>query len=265
MIIYRILNIKNNKSYIGQSVHSFNIRYKGGKWWKYTHNEILKNAVNKYGIDSFTIEILKDDIENIEDLNKFESYYADMYNTYRPNGYNINGCGNNRFVDDVLKKQLSKARLGTDYQPKNKISSQYKGVYWKESKKSWLCRFHNNLLRKDKYASSEIEAAEIYDKVSLFLFGENCYINFEEKRYEYLKMDLKDFYENCFLQQKKKRNENYFKDHTELLEEIKPLIWSMSIPKIASLLSTTPKKVSYCIKKYNLETPPKNYWQKIKK
>lgn len=33
MIIYRILNKINNKSYIGQSVLTFNKRYRGGEWW----------------------------------------------------------------------------------------------------------------------------------------------------------------------------------------------------------------------------------------
>ena len=47
MIIYRIFNKINGKSYIGQSVNSFDKRYKGNKWWKYTHNEILKNSIMK--------------------------------------------------------------------------------------------------------------------------------------------------------------------------------------------------------------------------
>lgn len=55
MIIYRILNIKNGKSYIGQSVNSFKKRYRGGKWWIHTHNDILKNALNKYGLENFQI------------------------------------------------------------------------------------------------------------------------------------------------------------------------------------------------------------------
>jgi len=38
-----------------------------------------------------------------------------------------------------------------------------------------------------------IEAAEMYDKVALYLIGKHCFINFEEKREEYLKSDLEDF------------------------------------------------------------------------
>jgi hypothetical protein len=57
MIIYRIFNKINGKSYIGQSLNSFDKRYKG-KWWKYTHNEILKNSIMKNGKEQFDFEII---------------------------------------------------------------------------------------------------------------------------------------------------------------------------------------------------------------
>jgi len=261
MIIYRIFNKLNGKSYIGQSVVSFNKRYKGGDWLKYTHNPILKNSVNKYGIDNFDFEIIEDNVKDIDELNKLEIKYAQKYNTYRPNGYNIRGCGDNKFVDDELKKHLSTFRIGTSYKPDNKKSSKYKGVYWKESKKSWMCRFDNNLISKIKFTNSEIEAAEMYDKVALYLIGKHCFINFGEKREEYLKSDLEDFYKNVFLKTKEKRKDGYFKDDSELLELIKPLIWKMSVPKIAKELNLTPRMIDWCIKKNNLDRPGKNYWQ----
>jgi len=170
---------------------SFNKRYRGD-WLKYTHNPILKNSVNKYGVDNFDFEIIEDNVKDIDELNKLEIKYAEKYNTYRPNGYNIRGCGDNKFVDDELKKHLSTFRIGTSYKPNNKMSSKYKGVYWKESKKSWMCRFDNNLISKIKFTNSEIEAAETYDKVALYLIGIHCFINFGETR------------EMFFLKQKKK-------------------------------------------------------------
>jgi len=258
MIIYRIYNKINNKSYIGQSVKKFNQRYRGGKWWISTHNEILKNSILKYGLENFEIEILEDNIDNIDNLNLLESFYADKFNSYRPYGYNIRGCGDNKFVDDNLKKHLSTFRLGKDYSPKNKKSSIYKGVYWRESKKSWVCRFDNNIISKTKYANSEIEAAETFDKVALHLLGDNCYINFEEKRSEYLKSDLLSFYNN-FISNKTKRKDGYFKDDSNLLEIIKPLIWEMSIPKISEKINISKRKIQWCIKKHNLESPNKNY------
>lgn len=251
MIIYRILNTINQKSYIGQSINKFNVRYKGGQWWKYTHNIILKNSINKYGLGNFIFEILEDNVSSMEDLNKLEIFYSNKYNSYRPHGYNIRGCGNNRFVDDELKKHLSSFRLGKDYKPKNKMSK-YKGVYWRESKRSWMCRFHNSIIHKDKYVDSEIDAATMYDKVSLYLIGEDCYLNFEERREEYLESDLEYFYNEFFIRDKTKRNDGYFKDDSELISKIKPLLGKMSINKIAIEIGSTARKVGWCIKKNNL-------------
>lgn len=264
MIIYRILNEKNGKCYIGQSVNSFDKRYKGGKWWLYTHNEILKNSYLKNGSDSFIVEILKENIDSLEELNHLEEYYANMYNAYRPNGYNIRGCGDNKFVSDDLKKHLSTFRLGKDYKPSNKKHSIYKGVSWKDSKKSWVCRIQNSFIKKDKYTSSEIEAAEMYDKVSLYLFGQNSYINFESKREEYIDSNLESFYNTIFMTEKKKRVDGYLKDLSSLLENIKPLLWEKTIPEISKILDVSVRKIQYCLEKHNIERPGKNYWQKNK-
>jgi group I intron endonuclease len=261
MIIYRIFNKIDEKSYIGQSINNFNKRYKGGDWSKYNHNPILKNAVSKYGLENFEFEILEDNISDIDELNKLEIKYANDYNSYRPNGYNIRGCGENKFVDDSLKEHLSTFRIGTNYKPNNKKSSVYKGVYWREGKKSWMCRFDNNLIKKVKYTSSEIEAAEMYDKVCLYLMGRESFINFEENREDYLNSDLEYFYNNFFLKTKKKKKEGYIKDDTDLINKISPLIWKMSIPKMAKELGVTVRKINYCIKKNKLKSPGKNYWQ----
>ena len=252
MIIYRIFNKINGKSYIGQSINKFNTRYKGNKWWKLTHNEILKNSILKHGCDNFDFEILENDIKTIEDLNQLEHEYALKFNSYRPYGYNIRGCGNNKFMDDELKNHLSTFRAGTDYIPKNKISSQYKGVKWCEARKTWKCLFNNRILKKSKNMDSEIEAAETYDKISIFLYGNDAFLNFNNKREEYLNSDLKLFYDS-FMCIKQKNKDNYYKDDTELLNKIKPLINKLSINKIAIKLNTTPRKISWCIKKHNLK------------
>jgi hypothetical protein len=233
-------------------VNSFNNRYKGGKWWLYTHNDLLKKSYLKNGLDNFKVEILKENVESIEELNMLETYYANMYNTYTPNGYNIRGCGDNKFLNDELKKHLSTFRLGKEYKPNNKKHSIYKGVSWKESKKSWVCRIQNSFIKKDKYTSSEIEAAEMYDKVSLYLFGKNSYINFESKRNEYLNSDLNLFYKEIFITHKKKRVDGHLKDLSTLLEDIKLLLWKIPIPDISEKLGVSIRKIQYCLEKYNI-------------
>ncbi|MEK6883885.1 MAG: GIY-YIG nuclease family protein, partial [Nanoarchaeota archaeon] len=116
MIIYKIQNKINKKCYIGQTVHdSFHRRYSGGKWWDNTDNPLLINAHKKYGQENFEIEILKDNVLNIEQLNKLEEFYAEKFNAYAPTGYNLRKCGDNRRLlphqIEIIKKCKSKTFL----------------------------------------------------------------------------------------------------------------------------------------------------------
>lgn len=108
MIIYKITNIIRNKCYIGQTVGTFKTRYRGGKWWKYTDNILLQNAYAKYGPTAFEVEILEKDIPSIDELNRLEIFYAEKFNAYNPHGYNLRGCGDNRFM---LPEQIEEMRL----------------------------------------------------------------------------------------------------------------------------------------------------------
>lgn len=77
--IYEILNIKNNKKYIGSSF-DINIRWiihrsllKGG----IHDNNHLQRSYNKYGIDNFVYNIIEECLE--EDLFNREQYWMDQY------------------------------------------------------------------------------------------------------------------------------------------------------------------------------------------
>lgn len=89
--IYRIFNVKTNKSYVGSTWKSFRSRWKQHLNKLNTnkhHSHEMQNAFNKYGSDSFVCEIL----EIIEDENillKKETYYINKYDSYK-NGYNEN-------------------------------------------------------------------------------------------------------------------------------------------------------------------------------
>ena len=89
VLIYRILNKVNGKSYIGQTVNSFDRRYDGGKWWVYTGNISLQRASVKYGVENFEVIILEDEIKTEEVLNEREIFWINYYNTIKPNGYNF--------------------------------------------------------------------------------------------------------------------------------------------------------------------------------
>lgn len=89
MIIYRIWNKTNNKSYIGSSETSFKERYRHGKWWKWTHSLHLKSAVNKYGLENFDKDILWEGDCSKEELIEKEKEYILLHNSMIPNGYNL--------------------------------------------------------------------------------------------------------------------------------------------------------------------------------
>ena len=107
--IYKITNLINNKSYIGQtkdiqkrfSQHKINYGSCGGQGLKST--SLINQAIQKYGIENFNFEILEQDIENYNDREKFWIKY---YNSKTPNGYNICSFHNKKEIEEI--KELLK-------------------------------------------------------------------------------------------------------------------------------------------------------------
>ena len=77
--IYKIINIINNKIYIGSSVNLFKRKNSHfGKLNKGNHPNIhLQNSFNKYTKNNFVFEIVEE-LNNVEDLLKREQYYIDL-------------------------------------------------------------------------------------------------------------------------------------------------------------------------------------------
>lgn len=112
--IYKILNKSNKKVYIGQSCNDFNRRYPGGAWWKNTHNEHLKRAVNKYGVENFELIKHLDIAFSQTELDVKEQVYIRLYNsTHRDFGYNKRDGGNGKLSESSSRK-ISIKMLGYD-------------------------------------------------------------------------------------------------------------------------------------------------------
>lgn len=131
--IYAIINLKNNKFYVG-STTNFYVRRKGhfndlkGNKHKNTYLQNAFNLASKYFI-MVEIEVISD----LEILREREQYWLDEFKSYdRTIGYNIN-----KFVDsltgykhtDETKEKLRKAHLGRKLpeQQKLNISNSGKG------------------------------------------------------------------------------------------------------------------------------------------
>ena len=91
--IYKITNKVNGKCYIGQSRNiqrRFNAHknsFNKNKIWSY-----LYNAMNSYGIENFSFEVIKEC--DIEDLNKWEKYFIKKFKSNKSKyGYNMTDGG----------------------------------------------------------------------------------------------------------------------------------------------------------------------------
>lgn len=87
--IYKIINIENNKIYIGKTEHINpnkrfleHIREAKRKQYK---NRPLYSAINKYGEENFLFEI----IEETNNPTEREQYWIKYYNSFGENGYNV--------------------------------------------------------------------------------------------------------------------------------------------------------------------------------
>lgn len=107
-IIYRIMNLINNKVYIGQTIKTFNGRYCGTKDMIAAERVLyslerssensgksnhLLNSLRKYGAENFKVDILKRGLTR-EELNYWEEFYIALYNcTDQRYGYNYKKVG----------------------------------------------------------------------------------------------------------------------------------------------------------------------------
>jgi group I intron endonuclease len=91
MIIYKVTNLINGKVYIGQTVQDLKERWKGHQSG-YSGCVALKFAIQKYGIENFTIEQV-DHAYSLEELNKKEGNWIVQMNSLSPNGYNLKSGG----------------------------------------------------------------------------------------------------------------------------------------------------------------------------
>lgn len=120
--IYLVKNNINNKLYFGQTIRKFDERYRGGNIGKYTHNEHLKNAIAKYGIENFTLVKEFDHASSQEELDKLEDMYIKLYNTSQSRfGYNKRMGGANGSLSKETRNKLSVSHIGKHIGVKNSM------------------------------------------------------------------------------------------------------------------------------------------------
>ena len=82
--IYLVTNTLNGKQYIGQTItpHS-----------RHGHGHAIKDAYKKYGFAMFTYQSLTDGDLTDKQLDCFEKFWIEVFDSVAPNGYNLERGG----------------------------------------------------------------------------------------------------------------------------------------------------------------------------
>ncbi len=108
--IYLIINLINNKKYVGQTTKT--IKQRWDRHIKSNTNFPIHNAIRKYGKDNFVISEI-DSSDNLDKANWKEVYWGLFYNSIFPNGYNLRlGDRKTIYVSDAIKEKISKSNTG---------------------------------------------------------------------------------------------------------------------------------------------------------
>lgn len=137
-VIYLIRNEINGKVYIGQTVRSFDERYRNDIT-KNTHNEHLRRSIEKYGIENFYVDKEFDVAFSQEELDRLEDLYIKTYNaTDKRYGYNKKFGGSYGKHTEEIKKKISLANKGKQRseETRKKLSLVNKGKKLSEETKS---------------------------------------------------------------------------------------------------------------------------------
>jgi len=122
MIVYLVTNKVNGKQYVGQTVRSLSTRWHQHQL-ETSHVSCLRNAIKKYGIDSFSVDILQV-CETREEMSFVEMFYISFLNTKSPNGYNLTDGGEGSLgyaPSEETREKQSKAKAGKRISPATEI------------------------------------------------------------------------------------------------------------------------------------------------
>lgn len=138
--VYRIVNLINDKIYIGRSKDAYN-RFKsheyvanGGRGYQ------LHQAIRKYGIKNFRLDILTEH-NNLEDSVKKEEYFIRVSGSYK-SGYNASKGGFGEMRSEESYKKLSNKLKGREFTEEHRtnISKALKGKKYSIKRRMSQCK-----------------------------------------------------------------------------------------------------------------------------
>ncbi len=151
-IIYKVTNTINGKIYIGQTIQNFSDRKRKHLYEAKKNCKVRFHlAINKYGSENFTWEILCSCF-SIEECNVMEEYYISYFDTTKKQkGYNIKFGGENYRLSEETKIKIGNANKGKKHteEAKKKMSKSRSGENHFRFGKS-LTEEHKEKLREKK-------------------------------------------------------------------------------------------------------------------
>jgi len=166
MLVYKITNITNQDSYIGQTTKTLKQRWKQHlcqtRYVGHGNNRkicrYLHTAMVKYGIENFKIEMI-DWATNLTELNYKEWLWINKLNTVAPNGYNLKAGGGNKHVSNETRKLLSL-----------KLSGNSNGMYGKkgsEKQKEWIRKYNSQKVITQEMIENMKKAQQLRSQLGL--------------------------------------------------------------------------------------------------
>lgn len=147
-LIYKTINLLNNKIYIGQTTDTNN--YEKGNY--IGSGKYFLNALKKYGKNNFKSEIIEYS-NNQEELNNKEQIFIKEYNSIYPNGYNLMTGGNQGGkMHKVTREKISKSCKGRKFSESHlkNISERQLGIPKSDYVKQKLIESHLGIPRSDE-------------------------------------------------------------------------------------------------------------------
>lgn len=178
--IYCITNNANGKQYVGQTIQKVDARWKEHVNHSKHYDFPLYRAINKYGVDKFSIRVI-DTAASEQELNEKETKYINSLKTLCPNGYNamLGQPGNakeicaetrekltkgliKRWEDPNYRRKMKQSTTGKKRKPitdehRANLSESHKGKRLSESQKEKIGAASKKLWQDQKYAAKALK------------------------------------------------------------------------------------------------------------
>ena len=165
MFIYKIINIQTQEFYIGQTIKNIEYRFRKHKEMSIRGGGYkLHNAMRKYGVKNFYVELL-DTATNLNELNEKEIHYIETLRPY----YNILPGGQIRLAEKSIEK-MRQSLIGKKHS-KELIEKRFKKIRELENDKQFLLKRGKSISESKKqtyvientYFTGLQEVANYYD------------------------------------------------------------------------------------------------------